>query len=602
MARRIEIQIIGDATSLAKAAKSATGDLGNIGNEADKGSGKWSKFSGAAKAAAVGGIGLVAVALKGSVTAAKDAQVSQSAMEAQLKASNISYKTNASQIDAVIQKHSKLAGVDDEELQGAFTAIVRSTGNVTTAMKDMGLVTDLARAKNMNVAKAGEMLAKVHAGNTGVLKRMGIEFTKTTANVDALKASNEKFTPAQLAAAKAADQTANSQRALGLLQEKVGGQAAAYGKTAAGAQDRFKVAVENLQQSVGEALLPMFARLANALAGLMGWFEKHKTITTVLIGAFAALGVALGAMKVYAMASAAATGVATAAQWLWNAALTANPIGLVVVAIAALVAAFVLAWKNSETFRNIVTGAFNAVKDAATAVFNAVRSVVTGAWNAISAVTTTVWNAIKDSVLGPVRAVRDTIGAIVGAIGTVLSGAWSGIKSAANAAWDFVGDNILAPVRAARDAIGAIASGIGNRVETAWGAVKGIISKAAEGIESALTAPFNAAKSAIEGIIERIKGLISSIKNAPGKLLGKLGIGGSAQGGTISGLATGGMVMRRVGELGPEDVLLPVGAQVTQASQSGGGGGMVVNFNGPVGSQKAARVAANSLAFRLRYG
>ncbi|QIM22887.1 hypothetical protein G7075_20050 [Phycicoccus sp. HDW14] len=54
------------------------------------------------------------------------------------------------------------------------------------------------------------------------------------------------------------------------------------------------------------------------------------------------------------LAGAAATGIVTAAQWLWNAALTANPIGIVVVAIAALVAAIVLAWKNSETFRAIV--------------------------------------------------------------------------------------------------------------------------------------------------------------------------------------------------------------------------------------------------------
>lgn len=46
------------------------------------------------------------------------------------------------------------------------------------------------------------------------------------------------------------------------------------------------------------------------------------------------------------LASAAVTGVVTAAQWLLNAALTANPIGLIVVAIAAFVAALVLAYNN----------------------------------------------------------------------------------------------------------------------------------------------------------------------------------------------------------------------------------------------------------------
>lgn len=68
------------------------------------------------------------------------------------------------------------------------------------------------------------------------------------------------------------------------------------------------------------------------------------------------------------LAAGAAAKVMAAGQWLLNAALSANPIGLVVIAIAALVAAFVLAWNNSETFRRIVTAAWEAVKGAAMAV------------------------------------------------------------------------------------------------------------------------------------------------------------------------------------------------------------------------------------------
>jgi len=51
----------------------------------------------------------------------------------------------------------------------------------------------------------------------------------------------------------------------------------------------------------------------------------------------------------------------TAAQWLWNAAMTANPIGLIVLGIAALVGGLIYAYKHSETFRTIVQGAFDAV-------------------------------------------------------------------------------------------------------------------------------------------------------------------------------------------------------------------------------------------------
>lgn len=65
----------------------------------------------------------------------------------------------------------------------------------------------------------------------------------------------------------------------------------------------------------------------------------------------------------------ATTGAATAQTGL-NAALAANPIGIVVLAIGALVAGFVLAWKNSETFRDIVRGALGAVKTGAEALLN----------------------------------------------------------------------------------------------------------------------------------------------------------------------------------------------------------------------------------------
>lgn len=61
-------------------------------------------------------------------------------------------------------------------------------------------------------------------------------------------------------------------------------------------------------------------------------------------------------------------GLTSAATWAWNTAQTAlnfvlsmNPIGLMVIALAALVAGFILAWKHSETFRDVVRGALNAV-------------------------------------------------------------------------------------------------------------------------------------------------------------------------------------------------------------------------------------------------
>ena len=52
----------------------------------------------------------------------------------------------------------------------------------------------------------------------------------------------------------------------------------------------------------------------------------------------------------------------TAGQWLLNAALSANPVGLVVIAVMALVTAFTLLWKRSEVFRGVITGLWQTLK------------------------------------------------------------------------------------------------------------------------------------------------------------------------------------------------------------------------------------------------
>lgn len=84
-----------------------------------------------------------------------------------------------------------------------------------------------------------------------------------------------------------------------------------------------------------------------------------------IVAGLAVMNPAMVFAKIQMGLTAAATGLWTGAQWLLNAALTANPIGLVVVAIAALVGGLILAYNKSETFRAIVDGAFRAVGGAA---------------------------------------------------------------------------------------------------------------------------------------------------------------------------------------------------------------------------------------------
>lgn len=145
---------------------------------------------------------------------------------------------------------------------------------------------------------------------------------------------------------------------------KVGG---VVGKTV-GAFGNLKLAAEGLEGA------PKWATGVVNLGNGIKTLGKNIATTVMNLGksvvAWAADTAAKAASTIATTAQAVAAKAAAAAQWLLNAALSANPIALVVIAIVALVAAFVLAWKNSDKFREVVTNAWNAVKAAALAVVN----------------------------------------------------------------------------------------------------------------------------------------------------------------------------------------------------------------------------------------
>ena len=120
---------------------------------------------------------------------------------------------------------------------------------------------------------------------------------------------------------------------------------------------------------VGDRLAEMNPEWAGFGAGLS---EAGKNLTLVNdaldigVGALNLTKGAVSALSNSTKVQAAVSKAAAAAQWLINAAMSANPIGIVVVAVAALVAGLVIAYNKSETFRKIVDGAFQAVGKAGT--------------------------------------------------------------------------------------------------------------------------------------------------------------------------------------------------------------------------------------------
>lgn len=108
-----------------------------------------------------------------------------------------------------------------------------------------------------------------------------------------------------------------------------------------------------------------------ALTGITAALVAYKVVGVIsgLINAFKTGQIAATAATI---ASTVATNAAAAAQWLLNAAMSANPIGLIVALIVGLVAAFVLLWNKCEGFRNFFINMWEGIKKAFTGVINGI--------------------------------------------------------------------------------------------------------------------------------------------------------------------------------------------------------------------------------------
>jgi hypothetical protein len=158
---------------------------------------------------------------------------------------------------------------------------------------------------------------------------------------------------------------------------------------------------EDLAASFGTALLPVMEDFLGLLESGLDWISRNQDAVTKIITALAGLVAVVlavnAAMRVYEalmtlskVATLAYKGVVTAVsaaakiwtgvQWLLNAALTANPIGLVVAAIALLIAAFVVAYKKSDAFRAIIDKTFTFLKTVVVGYINIYLTVFRKIW------------------------------------------------------------------------------------------------------------------------------------------------------------------------------------------------------------------------------
>lgn len=303
-------------------------------------------------------------------------------------------------------------------------------------------------------------------------------------------------------------------------------------------------ALQRLGDFLGATVVP-------ALSAAFGWFGRTKGAVVTLA---AAVGVLLAVTKLHAavMAVQAAGGllayikglqilqgvtkVAAAVQWLWNAALTANPIGLVIAAIAALVAGLVWFFTQTEVGRKIVAATWAGIQ----AAISAVVSWVTGTavpW------LQNAWNAIAGGVSAAVEAVRSFFAAgiawwqgLFDSFVTWVTGIWTAFWSSSfgqlvKAAIDLV----VAAVQFGVAFVSELISDVVAYVSGVWSALWNVVSTAASNAWAAITAVVTTGANGISSVVSTVMSYVSAIWSA---LWGAISSVASAVWGTITGIVS----------------------------------------------------------------
>ena len=275
-----------------------------------------------------------------------------------------------------------LAG-DADSMQRAIDQASQAT---TELQGDMDRVGAEARAMAGQVGsseEAFEGMARSAGGLGEALDRASGGFSMLSGGIGDIGGAMTAFTDLQ----SAAEQATRDQEAAALAAEqaqldyneavKTYGENSLEARTAALALSQAQADAEppsNIEEWGAKLEL-----LSPIIMGIVGATDLMILSNTIAQASWVRTAASMVAARTAIIASSVATGVATAAQWLWNAAMTANPIGIIIVAIAALVAGIIWVATQTTWFQTI----WEAVWGAIVAYFEFVVGMYSKGWDMI---------------------------------------------------------------------------------------------------------------------------------------------------------------------------------------------------------------------------
>ena len=322
---------------------------------------------------------------------------------------------------------------------------------------------------------------------------------------------------------------------VGNAYDDVSGKASQFAENSLTSQQKFDSAMRTLQDAFSP-ISDIFINTATAIAeNVTPIIEKIGEFISTLspeiqtvIAVIAALAVAIGPVVVVlgtvigaittilGVVTPVITALGTLGTTFGSLALLINPVTMV---IGSLVAGFIVAYNTSETFRNVVNAAFNAVKDVVSGVLEFIVAIlkgdsdkageiIDGAMNKISEVINNVLTAIKDWFSEKFNAIKESVSNTINNVKDTINNVMANIKAIWSSAWDSVSSKITSVIPNIVGAVSDIKNKISEKFHEIINSAKewggNLISGFADGIRGAI----GKVTGAVENVMGRIKDFI----------------------------------------------------------------------------------------------
>ena len=429
--------------SIVPSAKGLTGkiakEFSGIDREAEaSGKRSGSRFSGAFKAGLAGIAGAFAAAGVGSFVS--DAVKGAGDLEQSLGALDSVFKGNSGQMKAWSKSAATDVGLTANEFNELGTLIGSQLKNGGTAMEDLApktknLITmgaDLSSMFGGSAKDAVDALSSALKGERDPIEKYGVSLNQAKIEAEASALGFSKVGKAyegnaiqaatlSLITKQTADAQGNFAKESDTFAHKQQVMSAKWEDLKVKIGEQFMPAITKAFAFIGDTAIPAIGRFREGLAQVGQWVKDNAAWLVPLTAAVAGYALAMGTLSIISTVRGWLAG-ATIAQWALNVAMSANPIALVVMAIAGLVAGLIWFFTQTELGKEIVANVWgfiqSAVKNVVDWFTNTALPVIQGVFKTVGAVFSWLYNNI-------IKPVWTNISAVIGGVWTFIKGVFN---------------------------------------------------------------------------------------------------------------------------------------------------------------------------------